>query len=427
MVAETSDRAPRRTGILIVFVVFGVFGLWSVLAPLDSAALAPGVVSVEGSRKTIQHLEGGIVRHIPVRDGDYVTAGQPLLELDGTRDRAELGIVRGQLYTARALADRLTAERDNKESIAFSDELFVEDPRAVEAMNNERSIFAARLDERKGEVNVLELQIDQLQEQILGLNAQLDSKDSVTVLLEEEIRDLTELLSDGFVDKQRLRELQRTHASLVGEIADHRSAIASAKVRIGESRQEILQLNRRFITDVSDQIAEAQAQLFDLQQRRLALEDTVNRVVLRAPVSGIVFGMNTHTIGGVVQPGKTLLEIVPDGEELIVEARVSPADIDRVKVGTTAEIRFSAFKNVYTVGGTLVEVSADRLVDEATNEPYYSARVSIVESELEERLGKENLIPGMPAEVLIKTGERTLFQYLVTPASNMLARSLNED
>jgi len=424
---ETSDASPRRVGGLIILLVFGGFGLWSLLAPLDSAALAPGVVAVEGHRKTVQHFEGGIVRRILVREGERVEEGEPLVELDATQARAELGIVMGQFYSVRALADRLAAERADAASIEFSPKLDVDDERASEAILNERSIFEARREERRGKVNVLELQIEQLQAQIEGLEALVASKRSVAKLLDEEIDDLSALLDEGYVDKQRLRELQRSRSSLLGDIADHESSIAASRVRIGESRQEILQLERTFITEVADQIAEAQAQLFEIGQRRLALEDRNRRVVLRAPVAGIAFGMSTHTIGGVVKPGDTLLEIVPEDDELIINARVAPADIDRVEVGTEAEIRFSAFKNTYTVTGTLTKVSADRLIDKESGMPYYAADVVIDRDELVQRLGEGELLPGMPAEVLIKTGERTLFQYLVTPASNMLARSMIED
>jgi epimerase transport system membrane fusion protein len=425
--AEISDAKPRRIGTIIVVLVFGVFGLWSVLAPLDSAALAQGVVAVKGHRKTVQHFEGGIVREILVRDGERVEAGQALLELDATQTRAELGIVMGQFYAVRALADRLAAERADAEKIAFSQELAVKDERAREAILNEESIFAARREERLGKERVLELRIEQLEAQVDGLEALVAAKRSVEALLDEEIADLTALLDEGYVDKQRLRELQRSRSSLLGDIADHESSLAAVRVRIGETQQEILQLQRSFVTEVADQIAEAQANLFEVMQRRLTLEDRNQRVVLRAPVSGIAFGMNTHTIGAVVKPGDTLLEIVPEDDELIIDAKLSPADIDRVEAGTQAEIRFSAFKNTYTVNGTLTKVSADRLIDEQNGMPYYSAQVAIDRDELAQRFGEGELLPGMPAEVLIKTGERTLFQYLVTPASNMLARSMIED
>ncbi len=425
---EISDQLPRRIGLYIVAIVFGGFGLWAVLAPLDSAALAPGVITVKSHRKAVQHLEGGIVSEILVTDGQLVEQGQKLLVLDATQARAELGILMGQYYTVRAKERRLVAERDLSALVEFPVTLNVKDSRASEAIRNEEQIFDARRSDRLGEIEVLDQRIIQLESQIEGLQALIASKEEIVLSYNEEVQDLTELLSDGFVDKQRLRELQRSRSRAVGEVADHRSAIAQAEVKIGETRLQKLQLNKRFITEVVDQLAEAQATVYDLRERISAIEDRVRRSVITAPVAGIVLGMNTHTIGGVVQAGKVLLDIVPELAELVVEARLSPMDIDRVSIGMDATIRFSAFKNATTptIHGSLSKISADRLVDEQTGQPYYLIQV-VVSEEGKKMLGSLILIPGMPAEVLIKTGERTLFQYLVQPATNAFARSLIED
>ncbi len=425
---ETSDRAPRRIGLLILAIVFGGFGLWAVVAPMDSAALAPGVVTVKSYRKTVQHLEGGIVSEILVTDGQLVEQGQKLLVLDDTQARAELGILRGQYYTVRAMERRLVAERDSSGVVEFPVTLNVKDARAREAVRNEEQIFEARRSDRLGEIEVLEQRIIQLESQIEGLQALVASKDEIVSSYSEEVADLSELLAEGFVNKQRLRELQRNRSRSIGEVADHRASIAQAEVQIGETRLQILQLNKRFITEVVDQLAESQARVYDLRERISAIEDRLRRTVITAPVAGIVLGLNTHTIGGVVRPGESLLDIVPELAELVVDARVSPMDIDRVSVGMEATIRFSAFKNATTptIFGVVTKISADRLVDEQTGIPYYLARVEVSE-EGREKLGSLLLVPGMPAEVLIKTGERTLFEYLVQPARNAFARSLIED
>lgn len=426
MVAETEDTKPRRIGMWIIAIVFGGFGLWAVTAPLDSAALAPGTVTVEAHRKALQHLEGGIVSEILVREGQSVSEGEVLLILDDTQARAEFGMITGQFLSARALDDRLSSERDGTDSPVFSEELQVDDPRARESMKNELQIFTARRDDRLGETEVLQQRVIQLESQIDGLEALVDANQEVVTLLEEEISDLSALLDDGFADKQRLRELQRSRASTLGEIADNRASIASSEVRIGETRLEILQLNKRFITEVVAELAEAQAEVYDLQQRLSTLQDTLERTTMRAPVGGIVLALNTHTIGGVIRPGDTLMEIVPALTDLVIDARISPQDIDRVSIGAEADIRFSAFKNAYTIIGTLTRVSADALLDEQTGLTYFSAQIKISEEELA-RLEGLQLLPGMPAEVFINTGERTLLQYLATPASNMFARSLIEE
>lgn len=425
---ETSDIKPRRIGIMILAIVFGGFGIWAMLAPLDSAALAPGVVTVKGHRKTIQHLEGGIVSEILVTDGEMVQQGQTLLVLDATQANAELGVLEGQYFTATAMENRLTAERDGLAEIEFAAELDVADSRALEAMKNEEQIFLARRKDRLGEIDVLEQRIAQQRSRIKGLEAQIESKSEIVKSYTEEVNDLAELLSEGFVDKQRLRELQRNRSRFVGEVAEHRAAIAQSEVQIEETKLEILQLNNRFTTEVVDMLAAAQAKVYDLAERISTIRYRLARTKITAPEAGIVLGMNTHTIGGVIRPGEPLLDIVPEMAELIIDARVSPMDIDRVNVGTEATIRFSAFNNATTptIKGVLTKISADRLEDSQTGQPYYLARVEVTEQG-REKLGNLILVPGMPAEVLLKTGERTLFQYLVKPARNVFARSLIED
>lgn len=428
MELETSDKKPRTIGIVVLLITFGVFGMWAAFAPIDSASLAPGVVMVKGNRKTVQHLEGGIVREILVADGEQVTAGEPLIRLDDTQFSAELGILRGQWFTARAVESRLIAERDDLESVQFPEDMDIEDTRAEEAKRNEVQIFTARRNARLGEQEVLEQRIEQLQRQIEGLNALILSKKELSTSYTSEIEDLAALLSEGYVEKTRLVELQRSLSRTQGEIADHRATIAQGEVKIGETRLEMLQRNKEFKTEVVDRLAEAQAQVFDLRERVTAIQDKVERTVIRAPVAGIVLGLKTHTIGGVIQGGTPLLDIVPENEELIVEAKVPPQDIDRVYVGAEAKIRFSAFQTstTPTVVGRVTEISADRFEDRDTGFSYYLARVEVTPENLA-MLGNLTLVPGMPAEVLITTGERTLLQYLVQPASNAMARSLIED
>jgi epimerase transport system membrane fusion protein len=260
------------------------------------------------------------------------------------------------------------------------------------------------------------------------LRALIDSKEELSASYTAEIEDLSELLAEGFVDKSRLLEMQRNLAVTRGEIADHQSAIASAELQIGETRLEMLQLSKNFKTEVVDMLSEVQAQVFDLGERIRAIEDKVERTVIKAPVDGVVLGLSTHTVGGVIQGGTPLLDIVPEDHELIVEARVFPIDIDRVFVGQTASIRFSAFKSQITpvIDGIVTRISADSFTDEKTGESFYLAHVEPT-TEGSKRLVGLTLVPGKPAEVLIKTGERTLLQYLVQPASDAMARSLIED
>lgn len=422
------DRPTRRVGFLIVMVTFGLFGGWAVFAPLESAALAPGVVTVKSYRKTVQHLEGGIVRELRVHDGDRVTAGDVLLVLDNTQARSETEMMRSQLIAARELEARLVAERDGLAEPAAVPDLDATDPRVREARDSEARIFQTRRSGLLGEIGIQEKAIRQIEEQIRGFRAIIASKQTLATSYQEEIVDLRALLAEGYVDKQRLREQERSLARLQAEVVEHQSASARAQVQIGEAELKILQLKKTFATEVAGQLGETRTKIYDLRERLATVQDRDKRTEVLAPESGMVMGMTVHTLGGVVNPGTPLMDIVPANEELIVEAQLSPTDIDRIVVGQLVDIRFSAFKSSATpvIEGQLLQVSADRLTNKETGTAYYLARVALTETG-RKTLGNLALVPGMPAEVLINTGARTLLQYLIQPASNAFARSLIED
>lgn len=427
---NTDDTPIRMIGFTILFLVFGCFGSWAALAPLESAALAPGVVTVKNYRKTVQHLEGGIVKDIRVRDGAEVKAGDLLLVLDDTQARAELEILRGQRFAAVAAEARLKAERDDKNSVVFPDLMKADDPRARDAVTSEKQQFAAREQAKDGEIEVLEQRISQLDSQVNGLQALIASKQELLRSFEEEINDNEALLSEGYVDKQRLRDVQRQKTSLKGEVAEHNASIAGINVQAGETRLQILQLKKDFRAQVVEQLSEVQTRVFDLEERVNAIQDRVSRSEIYAPADGMVLGMSVHTVGGVISPGTPILDIVPESDDLIIEAELSPNDIDRVAAGMSADIRFSAFKSATTpvIEGEIVNISADRLVNEQTGMPYYLARVEVTQVGVGKlATGELKLLPGMPAEVLVNTGARTLLEYLVAPATNAFARSMIED
>jgi len=424
-----SDRSIRNFGYAVVILLLGVGGAIAGFAPIESAALAPGVVQVEGKRKPIQHLEGGIVSEILVANGQTVAPGQSLILLDAVKDQAEQDILEGRSYNTRALVDRLIAERDDVTAVTFSKWLegaASSDERARNAIASEQALFRARLTDRNGEAEVLQQRIAQYQQQINGLRSVLESKNRVSVSLQEEIADLSELLEEGYVDKQRLRELERGLAQNLGEISDLTAKIAAAEVSIGETRLQILQLGKRFKTEVVNDLTQAQEQFYDLQQQLAATSDRVERATVRAPVGGVILNLLVNTEGAVIRPGDVLLEIVPGTENLIVDAQISPMDIDRVKLGQEAEIRFAVFKDAYTVTGELVKLSPDRLIDQETGIPYYSAEVTLLQEDLH-LLDGLTLVPGMPAEVLVKTGHRTMLSYLTSPLNRIFSRSLIEE
>lgn len=424
---ETSMETPRRIGIAIFTVVFVVFGLWASLAPLDGAAVAPGIVTVKSYKKTVQHLEGGIVSAILVRDGDFVELGEPLLEMDDTQPIAQMEIANSQFVAFKALESRLYAERDQLAEIQFPEVLWQEDLNGQPEMTAQTQIFNARRAALDGQVEVLEQKIEQLNTRKVGLVALKESKTEQASFYAEELSDVRELLDQGFADKLRLRELERNASRLRGESAELTANIASTEVEVGEARLQIIQLEREFQNEVVSNLSDTQTKLRDLRERLTALRDIVSRTIVRAPVAGIVNGMQVHTVGGVISPGTAIAEIVPQSDELILESRVSPIDIDRVAEGQEAMIRFSAFASaVPTIYGNVLSLSADSKADEATGSAYYLARIEVTPEGMED-LGNLVLVPGMPAEAFIKTGSRTLVQYLFKPFSNALARSFTED
>ncbi|WLH43695.1 HlyD family type I secretion periplasmic adaptor subunit [Pseudomonas beijingensis] len=422
------DRPIRRVGYLMLLVTFGLFGGWAALAPLDSSALAPGVVTVKSYRKTVQHLEGGIVRELRVHDGDLVKTGDVLLVLDNTQARSEMETTRSQLIAALQLQARLEAERDALPEPVAVPTLDPADPRVQEARDSEARIFQTRRTSLLGEIGLQEKTIGQIEEQIRGFKAIIASKQTLVTSYQEEIVDLRALLAEGYVDKQRLREQERSLSRLQTEIAESQSEIAQARVHVDEAKLKILQLRKAFATEVAGLLGDARTKVYELRERLATLQDRDQRTDILAPESGMVMGMTVHTLGAVVSPGTALLDIVPANEELIVEAQVSPMDIDRIALGKLADIRFSAFKSSTTpvVEGRLVQISADRLINKDTGTAYYLARVALTDKG-RQTLGNLTLVPGMPVEVLVNTGARTLLQYLIQPASNVFARSLIED
>lgn len=433
----SDDSKIRRQGLALVVIVFGGFGAWASLAPLHSAALAPGVITVEHYRKTVQHLEGGIIRTLEVHDGDSVQHDQVVATLDDTQSRAQLEVLRGQLYLRMAQEARLAAQRDGLRAVAYPQELLThrDDLRVADAMRLQDQTFRVHQAATDGESAVYRRQIEQLRAKVKGLQAQKLSRDRLLESYRGDLADFKSLLQEGFTEKQKVEEMERALAQTEGQRGELLSDMAASELQIAEIELKILQLQKDLQRDIAKELSETQAELFGLREKVQALERTVDRTVIKAPVSGMVLGLAVHTIGAVIQPGGRLLDIVPQHQKLIIEAQVAPIDIDRVKVGQVAEVRFSAFKSrdLPTIEGTLISLSADRIVvdnkeDNSGDTAYYLARVEVSPSGLQ-ALGAADLelVPGMPAEVLIKTGARTLVQYLMKPLTDTVKRSLIED
>jgi len=425
---ETGIDRPKKIGLTIAFLVFGVFGLWAALAPIDGAAHAPGIIRAKSYNKIVQHLEGGIVKEIKVQNGDFVNAGDVILVMDSTQSQAQFEIYSGLLLTTSTLEARLIAERDGLISVTYPAILLSAGTSGQIEMDAQNHVFMTRKAAREGSKAVLQQRIGQLRSRVTGLKALLTSKTSLANSYKEELSDFLTLLEEGFTDKQRLRELERNHTQLIGEAADLTATIASTEIQIGETELQILQENYQFQNEVANQLAEVQAKLKDTKERLTAITDVFSRSEVEAPISGLLTNLLVHTEGAVLSPGLQIAEIVPQSDELIIEATVQPNDIDRVEEGQSATVRLSAFnsRTIPILYGTVLSLSADTMKDQNSGATYYLARIEISPESMTE-LRDLVLIPGMPAEVLITTGSRTFLQYVMKPLSNAAARSFIED
>jgi epimerase transport system membrane fusion protein len=427
------ERRLRLGGIAVVAAIFGGFGLWAAIAPLSSAAIGPGLISVEKYRKTVQHLEGGIVREIKVRDGQLVAADEVLLTLDDTQPKAQLEGLRGQLFGLLAREARLVAQRDGLRQVVFPQDLVEarSDARAADAMHVQVQTFSVRKQAHDGEVTLYERQFQQLRAKATGLVAQKKSRDQLVASYESERIDFEALVKQGYAERQRVREMERNVAQSQGQRGSLLADLATTELQISETQVKIVQLSKELQREVAKELAEAQSELSVVREKVRSLQDMVARTVVRAPDAGMVLGLSVHTLGAVVRPGERLLDIVPQNAKLVVEAQISPQDIDQVRIGQLAEVRFPAFKrrDLPRIDGWLISVSADRLMDdtEGRKVPYYLARVEITSESLQAITNaKLGLLPGMPAEVLVNTGERTFLQYLMAPLSDTVARSFRQ-
>ena len=406
--------------------MFGGFGTWAALAPLDSAVVAPGTVAVYSNRKTVQHLEGGIVAEIAVRDGDRVAEGDLLIRLDATRADASLALIEGRLDELVAAEARLVAERDGLGALAFPQALLARagDPALSPILAGQTGLFAARRTSKEGEIAILRRRIASSEDEIDGLQAQRRSRVRQVAIIDEELVGLRALFEKGYTPRTRILALEREREELQGEQGELTAGIARAGNEIAEAELQIVQLDKRFREEVLEELRQVQAEIHELSERRIAAADERRRTDIRAPRAGIVVGLDVFTPGGVISPGQPILHLVPSDDEHIVEAQLRPEDIDRVVAGQPATVRFPAFNARTTpeLQASVLTVSADRLIDEITGAPYYQAKVRIPESELA-RLGGQALISGMPAETFIAAGERTALTYLLKPFLDALTRA----
>jgi HlyD family secretion protein len=423
-------RAPIIAGLVVLFVIFAVGGGWAAVAPLAGAAIAPGVISPEGSRQTVQHLEGGIIREILVRDSDVVVEGQALVVLEGVGARAEVGRLEERLRTLAAQEARLRAERNGAEEIRFDHAILADAsaPAVVAVRTAQLNFFQTR---RAAEANREAIQgqrIDQLERQITGLQRQLVSNRRQRELIQEETTDVDQLYRQGLERKARLLALQREDAALLGAAGELEAQIAQAEEAIGETRLEIMDIRIQRIEEIDEQFADVQMQRGEAEEELAAADDTLRRTEITAPIAGTVLDLRFTTTGGVIGPGEPVLDLVPLADELIIDAQVRPTDVDDVAAGQSAHVMFPSLpqRQLLRIAGEVESVSADALTDEHSGETYYRAKVTVDRGDLALAPPGVELVPGMPAEVLIATTERTLLSYLLQPIQEILARTFRE-
>lgn len=449
--AQSEDSAPTNVnqyikgGFLFLIFTLGIFMAWGALAPLSSAIIAPGEVIVENYRRTIQHLEGGIIEQIFVRDGDQVEAGAPLIQLQTTQWAADQEMTRKRLLSTQAELERLNAEQKiieaiddlnlpkqlGKDALVFSDNLLQQakaDPEIQQVIQQQQQLFRARQHAFIQQQQTLMTRIEQTRQQVQGLQEQLVIMEEQIQATEEEQQAFSTLFDEGLGDGQRARDLRRTLLDLQSRAAGNRSEIARLNIQATETQLQLTGNRQNLLRELGERHREVQSNFFDLQERFHVTSDVLRRSTIHAPDSGTIVDLQVYTLGSVARPGVTLMDIVPSNEAFLIEARVETNDINQLYLGQLADVRFSAFNQRLTkvIEAELVNISADRLTDERTGQNYYLVRLRVTDQGRADMNEDMHLKPGMPAEVMIKREDRTLFSYLFKPITDVLARSLTE-
>jgi len=431
---DQSIRRPAQAGtVMMVVFVFGL-GLWATTAPLTSAVVSHGTFVATGQNKIVSHLEGGIISKILVNEGDEVQAGQPLMEMDDTTTRSEEQRIEIKGAMLLATKARIEAQRDGLPDVAFPEELtkLMGNPEVAKTVQAQRSLFASRTAEFESQREINERQIGAIEQEIEGLKSQKLSTETQLDLMTAQLETSQRLLEKGLTERSRVSDQQRTRAKLEGDIGQFVSEIGKAEQHILETKTNLTHLRSKMFLDDADVYRQTTAELSDNEQRLTAARGVLDRHILRAPVHGLIVKLQYHTAGGVLPPSQPVLEILPTDEKLIVEAQVRPEEIDFIHVGQQASVRLTALNQRTTplVLGNVTYVSADKITNPnarvAGAESYYLARIELDEASIKERVGKVKISPGMPAEVYMKTGERTMFQYLARPIIDVMYKGGRE-
>lgn len=427
---EFTTRRYVVAGYATIFAVFGVFGTWAATAPLASAVIAGGTVSVESNRKTVQHLEGGIVSKILVQEGELVDAGQVLIELDPTQARGNYTVMQTRLALLQATEARLLAESTDADAITFPEAMLdSDDPVVKAAVSLQNTLFRDRKTTKDNEIAILRVRIEQLNGIIEGLEKQLGSVNSQLSSVSDEVSRLKEGNSTGAVSTNRVSQMTREMLEYEGKQGELLAEIGKMKQTISETELQIVQARQQYIERASGELRDASDQLSEIYERFQLASDTLNRTIIRSPVRGIIQNVRVHTTDGIIRAAEPIVDVIPVDDNLVVIARVNPIDIDNISAGAAAEVRFPAFssKSTPTIFGEIVVISKDVVQPEQQGEtPYYEARVEVDDQNVPLEI-RGKLLPGMPAEVIVPTGERTLAQYIVKPLTDSFHKALREE
>jgi HlyD family secretion protein len=417
-------------GLVLIAVFIVGFGSWATLAPLESAAIASGEVIVEGNRRSVEHLEGGLIKKILVKDGSWVKAGQALILLEPTQATASMHLLEKRWHDNSALAARLSAEQIEAKGITSPPwllQLAETNEAAAGMVETQRTIFSSRANTMNSQMSMLASRTEQFKEEIKGLEAEIGAIDQELIHIRAELKDVRTLVKRGLARRERLYALQRQEASILGRRGRNIASVARAHQSISENELRSQTIGIEARENSIRELRDVQAELADVGERLLAAEDIMSRTTITSPVNGVVVNLQVSTTGSVISPGESLMEIVPAGEELVIRARIDPIDIDVVRADLPARIRLTSLSARTTpeLEAAVERVSADRLIDEATGMTYYEARIHLSDKELA-RLGGAELFPGMPVEVMISTGSTTLIDYLIQPITDLMRRGFTE-
>ena len=431
--AEVSPvkKNKAKRGALILLVLFAGFTIWAAMVPLAKGIVASGKVAVDSQRKTIQHFEGGMIKAIHVREGSRVKVNELLIELDDTRARAEYDVVRARYFTKLSILDRLIALQEGKATLQFRDQLVQaqQEGQMKELLASQSHLFKVLRNEQKGRRSILRQRIALLNKKLKGLDKYLEITKRQIGILEPEVGRLQGLLDKHLIESSILVERLQLVTQQYGEQEKTQASQAETGVAIGEAELNLVQAEAEWQQDLAKQVSETLEAVIELKGQLSAVSHVLDRINIHAPLAGVIIGLNTHTVGGVVAQGEPLMDIVPIGDKLVLEAQVQPLDVDSIHAGMTAKIRFPSFnaKTTPEISAMVDYISADAMAEPNTGALYYLARLNVADTELAKLSRKQEVLPGMPVEVYLNGGSRTLIQYLFEPVSTVFRKGMREE